>query len=79
MNSLGTMFYRLTRVTIMFMNIKDIKSRWNEVKGNLKHRYDILTDDDLTLCIGRESLLMGRLQDKLGMTKADILKIIGEA
>jgi hypothetical protein len=39
----------------------------------------MLTDDDLTLYPGKEGDLMGRLQRKLGMTKADILKIIGEA
>jgi uncharacterized protein YjbJ (UPF0337 family) len=61
------------------MMILDIRSRWNEVKGRLKQQYDMLTDDDLTLRFGQEGDLMGRLQKKLGKTKADILKIIGEA
>jgi uncharacterized protein YjbJ (UPF0337 family) len=61
------------------MMILDIRSRWNEVKGRLKQQYDMLTDDDLTLRFGQEGDLMGRLQKKLGKTKADILKLIGEA
>jgi uncharacterized protein YjbJ (UPF0337 family) len=61
------------------MMILDVKSRWNEVKCRLKQQYGILTDDDLTLRFGHEGHLMGRLQQKLGKTKADILKIIGEA
>jgi uncharacterized protein YjbJ (UPF0337 family) len=60
------------------MNIMDIKNRWNEVKGHLKRRYQWLTDEDLTLYLGHEGDLLGRLQQKLGMTKADVLRIIGE-
>jgi uncharacterized protein YjbJ (UPF0337 family) len=57
----------------------DIRSRWNEVKGRLKQQYEMLTDEDLTLRFGHEGDLMGKLQKKLGKSKADILKIIGEA
>jgi uncharacterized protein YjbJ (UPF0337 family) len=61
------------------MRILDIKSRWNEVKGRLKQQYKMLSDDDLALRFGHEGALIGRLQKKLGKTKADILRIIGEA
>jgi uncharacterized protein YjbJ (UPF0337 family) len=61
------------------MTILDIKNRWNEVRGRLKQKYGILSDEDLTLYLGYEGDLMGRLQKKLGMTKADVLRIIGEA
>jgi hypothetical protein len=56
----------------------DIRSRWSEARARLKQRYDMLTDDDLILYLGREGDLIGRLQIKLGKTKADIIKIIGE-
>lgn len=61
------------------MNILDIKRRWSEVRGRLKQKYGVLSDDDLTLYIGKEGDLMNRLQEKLGKSKADILKLIGEA
>ena len=61
------------------MLIMDVKSRWNDVKVRLKQKYEMLTDEDLILSIGKEGDLIGRLQRKLGKTKADILKIIGEA
>jgi hypothetical protein len=61
------------------MNVMDIKNRWSEVRTLLKRRYHMLTDEDLTLYLGKEGDLIGRLQHKLGKTKADILKIIGEA
>jgi uncharacterized protein YjbJ (UPF0337 family) len=57
----------------------DIRYRWNEVKLRLKQTYGMLTDDDLVLYLGKEGDLIGRLQRKLGKTKADIIKIIGEA
>ena len=61
------------------MTVIDIRSRWNEVRSRLKQQYQMLTDDDLTLKLGHEGDLMGRLQKKLGKTKSDVLKIIGEA
>jgi hypothetical protein len=57
----------------------DISSRWKEVKAYLKQKYAMLNEDDLTLNPGKEGDLMTRLQHKLGKTKADILKILGEA
>jgi hypothetical protein len=60
------------------MSILDIKSRWNVVKRHLKQRYSMLSDEDLNLRFGREGDLIGRLQKKLGKTKADILKMIEE-
>src|SRR5688572_4202763 len=62
----------------MPMNIMDIKNRWNEVRYHLKQRYGWLTDEDLTLSLGREGDLLERLQKKLGMSKADVLRILGE-
>lgn len=56
----------------------EIISRWNVVKGVLKQRYGILTDDDLTFNQGREGELIGRLQKKLGKSRADIMRIIGD-
>jgi hypothetical protein len=83
------MFYEMARLLAQgfsktgcnrdVMNVMDIKNRWNEVRALLKRRYQMLTDEDLTLCLGKEGDLITRLQHKLGKTKADILKIIGEA
>jgi len=60
------------------MSIMDIRIRWNEVRLHLKKKYSALTDEDLTLYLGRESDLIQRLQNKLGKSKADVLRIIGE-
>jgi uncharacterized protein YjbJ (UPF0337 family) len=55
----------------------DIISRWNTVKAILKQRYGMLTDDDLMFRYGREGELIGRLQQKLGKSRGDIMRIIG--
>jgi uncharacterized protein YjbJ (UPF0337 family) len=56
----------------------DVTNRWNVVKGILKQRYGSLTDDDLNFRCGKEGELIGRLQQKLGMTRADIMRLIGD-
>lgn len=56
----------------------DIISRWTIVKGVLKQKYGMLTDDDLTFRHGKEGELIYRLQNKLGKSRADIMRIIGD-
>lgn len=60
------------------MNTTEIKGNWNELKGKLKQKFAILTDDDLLLADGKEDELFGRLQQKLGKTKEEIQKAISE-
>jgi uncharacterized protein YjbJ (UPF0337 family) len=59
------------------MNTKlQIKGNWDELKGKLKQKYAILTDDDLLFVEGKENELLGRLEKKLGQTKDEIRKAI---
>jgi uncharacterized protein YjbJ (UPF0337 family) len=60
------------------MNRLTFKGEWNEVKGKLKQKYGLLTDDDLVYSEGKEEELLGRLQKKLGKAKDEILKVISE-
>ena len=50
----------------------ELKGNWNEVKGKLKQKYAQLTNDDLMLTKGKEDEMLGRLQRKLGMERAEI-------
>ncbi len=56
----------------------ELISRWNEVKEKLKRRYAMLTDEDLMFRLGREGELIIRLQRKLGKSRADVMRMIGE-
>jgi uncharacterized protein YjbJ (UPF0337 family) len=60
------------------MNTTEIKGNWNELKGKLKKKYAILTDNDLLYEDGREDELFGKLQKKLGKTKSELKKIFEE-
>jgi uncharacterized protein YjbJ (UPF0337 family) len=59
-------------------NITVLKGNWNETKGKLKQKFALLTDSDLLLIEGKQDEMLGRLQVKLGKTKAEIHKLISE-
>lgn len=56
----------------------EFKGNWNEVKGKLKQKFAMLTDNDLLLIEGKQDELIGKLQVKLGKTKEEIRKIISD-
>ena len=57
------------------MNSKEFKIRgnWNELKGKIKQKYATLTDDDLRYEEGKEDELLGRMQQKIGKTKDELI------
>ncbi|HWY13197.1 MAG TPA: CsbD family protein [Bacteroidia bacterium] len=59
-------------------NLTELKGNWNETKGKLKQKFAILSDSDMLLVEGKQDELLGRLQLRLGKTKAEIHKIISE-
>jgi uncharacterized protein YjbJ (UPF0337 family) len=58
------------------MNTFELKGTWEEQKGKLKQRFAVLTDNDLMFAEGKKEEMFGRLQKKLGKTKAELLSII---
>lgn len=56
-------------------NSTEIRGDWNEFKGRMKQHYGNLTDDDLTYEEGKEDEMWGRLEQKLGKAKKEILAI----
>ena len=56
----------------------EFKGDWNIIKGKLKQKFALLTDNDLLLVEGKYFELLGRLQIKLGKTKEEVQKIITE-
>ncbi|MCF6407995.1 CsbD family protein [Chitinophaga filiformis] len=61
------------------MDTLEIKGKWNEVKGKIKQQYAELTDDDLLYEEGQEDRLIGNLQQKLGKTRDEVIKILKSA
>jgi len=60
------------------MDKLQIKGNWNEIKGKLKQKYGDLTDDDLAFAEGKEEELLGRLQQKTGKTRQELIDQINE-
>lgn len=59
-------------------NTTELKGNWNEIKGVLKQKFAMLTDNDLLLVEGKQDEMLGRIQAKLGKTKEEIQKLISE-
>ncbi len=59
-------------------NTTQLEGNWNEIKGKLKQKFALLTDNDVLLVEGKHDEMLGRLQVKLGKTKEEIQKIISD-
>jgi uncharacterized protein YjbJ (UPF0337 family) len=55
------------------MDKLELKGKWNEMKGKVKASHADLTDDDLQYEEGQDDQLLGRLQQKLGKTKDEVI------
>lgn len=58
------------------MDRLEIKGKWNELKGKLKQAHSSLSDDDLRYQEGKEDELVGRLQQKLGKSREEVIRWI---
>jgi uncharacterized protein YjbJ (UPF0337 family) len=63
----------LHQKTTYIMDKLEIKGDWNELKGKMKQAHGDLTDDDLRREEGKEDEFLGRLQQKLGKTKDEVV------
>ncbi len=56
------------------MDRLELKGKWNEWKGKLKQADGSLTDDDLRYEEGKDEELFGRLQQKLGKSRDELIE-----
>jgi len=55
------------------MDKLELKGGWNELKGKIKQAYGDLTDDDLTHEEGKDDETLGKLQQKTGKTRDELV------
>lgn len=55
------------------MDSLEIKGKWNEIKGKAKQAYADLTDDDLKYDEGKEKETYGKIQQKTGKTRDEVV------
>ena len=53
------------------MDWDQIGAKWQHFKGSMKQQWGELTDDDLDYVAGTRDRLVGRLQEKYGVTKQE--------
>lgn len=58
------------------MNNDEIKGKWKQLKGNVKKNWAKLTDDDLEAIKGEKDILIGKIQERYGITKEEAKKQI---
>lgn len=51
------------------MNRDILSGNWKQLKGRVQAQWGKLTDDDLTLIEGRQTELVGRIQERYGIAK----------
>ena len=55
------------------MDSLEIKGKWNEIKGKAKQAYANLTDDDLKYDEGKEEETYGKIQQRTGKTRDEVV------
>ncbi|ATP57628.1 CsbD family protein [Pedobacter ginsengisoli] len=55
------------------MDKLELKGKWNEIKGKVKQAYADLTEDDLKHEEGKDDELLGKLQQKTGKTRDELV------
>jgi uncharacterized protein YjbJ (UPF0337 family) len=55
------------------MSDLQLKGKWNELKGKVKKAYADLTEDDLKYEEGKDDEFLGKLQQKTGKTRDELV------
>jgi uncharacterized protein YjbJ (UPF0337 family) len=51
------------------MNWDQVEGKWKQMKGTVKEKWGKLTDGDLDVIAGRRDQLIGKIQERYGITK----------
>lgn len=51
------------------MNWDRVQGNWKQIKGQVQSQWGKLTDDDLDVIQGKQTELVGRLQERYGIEK----------
>ena len=60
------------------MNWDEIKGKWSQLQGQAKTRWAKLTDDDLLAVEGNKDQLVGKIQERYGITKEEAERQVDE-
>jgi uncharacterized protein YjbJ (UPF0337 family) len=60
------------------MNSDQFEGKWKQLKGSVKQHWGKLTDDDMTMLSGKKDELIGRIQERYGITREEAEKQTNE-
>jgi uncharacterized protein YjbJ (UPF0337 family) len=60
------------------MNMDSIEGKWKQIKGSVKEQWGKLTDDDLRVINGKRDQLVGKIQERYGVAKAEAERQLSE-
>jgi len=60
------------------MNWDIVQGKWKQYKGSAKEKWGDLTDDELDQAAGQRDQLVGKIQEKYGVTKDEAEKQVDE-
>ncbi|RMX05942.1 CsbD family protein [Corticibacter populi] len=60
------------------MNKDQIEGNWKQFKGKIKEQWGKITDDDLDVIAGKRDQLLGKIQERQGIAKAEAEKQLDE-
>jgi len=56
------------------MNSDQFEGKWKQLKGSVKQRWGKFTDDDITKLSGKKDELIGKIQERYGITREQAQK-----
>ena len=51
------------------MNWEQVEGKWKQMKGSVKQQWGELTDNDIDVIAGQKDKLVGKIQERYGITK----------
>lgn len=60
------------------MNWDQIEGKWKQMTGDVKRHWGKLTDDDLQVVEGNRERLVGKIQERYGVTKEEAEKQVDD-
>lgn len=56
------------------MNWDQVEGKWKQLKGSVQQKWGRLTDDDLDVIAGQRDQLVGKIQERYGVTREEAHK-----
>ena len=60
------------------MNKDTVQGNWKQLKGKVKEQWGKLTDDDFDVIAGKRDQLLGRIQERHGISRDEAEKQVSE-